>query len=223
MSTDTLPPNTAVFMNETLGFTVPMLGPDSPEQFDLESGEKGACLRNAVQKIAYHKFNNPFRKAFAAKLLAKTGVEWPKDPSKPIKVTVKDEAGNETEVDDFDLVSEKKYMRFLSSKSHITAVELNALAQETAKEIGRLDLSPVSSLKDSDLELADTVLGAIAAGELDQAEFINKFESGNGIPFSSLGEFSRTSVAKALAINGRRVANLRALKASQNKSGLEDE
>lgn len=216
-----------LFTNICLGFTVQFEGPNTPEEFDQIVGRSGACLESAVIRFAYHKWNNPFRDKLCEMLLAKTGVPIPEDTKKAkVKTQVKDPVtGVITEVEVHPPVSEKVYMDLLKAQKKVTQAELNIMAQQAAKEVGPINLTPsVDSIPKALREKVEGVMASMDTGLLTMDTWINKYESINlpaRFPRDADGKpiWTIDNVARAIVINTNRVEAEKA--AASDGTGLD--
>lgn len=207
--------NTKTYASRCLGADVSFTVPATVEALDAQIGRKGATLEQALKNCVYHSWNPLFRAAFAARLVAETGIERPvkKDAKgQPVTFTKTNDDGEK--VTENVLITEQDYVNLLNAKEAISAVDFQTMAQEVADEIP-FDASPKSRSgkpAKKHYATADTLLAQFKAGERTEDEFKKKFLETQGVSFDSIGdgtgELNRDNLAAGVKLNEQRLASI---------------
>lgn len=188
------------YMNETLGYTVPMRVPTF-EAFRRIIGDE-ACHKMLCSMVAYHKFNGTFRETLANKVADETGVAIPQDGNKttgpadkPVPV----------------LISEKKYIAKMIADGLITEARVAQLAQEVANAMEPVDITAAErkvTVSKEAISQANAYMARFNQNEFTAEQWIAKYDASNPQkPFATIndGAFTAENLAIAIAENTRRV------------------
>lgn len=218
-----LPYKTIKIVNNTLGFELPVQIPATAEIFDQLAGKAGTCLDLACRQLMYGNiWNGQFRVLLAKAIAEKLNIEIPDKPDGKKKKRRLPEGGTEEYIEKLET---KAFMAKVVADKLMTEAELKVLAEQIAKEVGHLQVTPETTCGKLPKELeqmAEGVVAAAEAGTLDPQAWIDQFETMNpGSTFATFGEWGVDAIARAIRINTDRVEKARAARATT--IGLEAE
>jgi len=159
----------------------------------------------AVRQIFYNSWNNKFRKALVAALVAQTGVAIPSSGK-----TRTNRKGETTEI----LITEADYIKHLLEKELISEADYYVTHAQVAATIPfevpakETEAEPAQKF----INLANQLLAMVEAGTLGsdgnpitEDSFVARWSAQNpGFNFETLGGFTTTGIARALEIDDKR-------------------
>jgi len=140
------------YMQDSLGFTIPIEGPATVEEFDKQAGVSGATLAAGVDDAIKHGHLGRFRAKLIPALEESTG----------IKRNVVNGADGAKDIVEGD----KAYMIRITVGEGKTCADYENIAQDVAIKLGPLDLQPQRSSGASKeyVNAANQIIAAIKSG-----------------------------------------------------------